>query len=223
MPQVHGAVRDALGYATGVLQIEINSATDNPMIFIEEKEVLSGGNFHGQPVASPRIYHRAAELGAISERRMERLVNPDLSELPAFLVKEGGLNSGFMILQVTAAALASENKALSHPASVDSIPTSANQEDHVSMGVTAARKTREVASNLAHILAIELLAAAQALEFRRPLTSSPALEAVHACLRERVAPYERDRVNYPDIAAAREIVTSGAILDAAESALGRLD
>ncbi|HEY7696805.1 MAG TPA: histidine ammonia-lyase, partial [Vicinamibacteria bacterium] len=169
MPQVHGAVRDALGYATGVLQIEINSATDNPMIFIEEKEVLSGGNFHGQPVAlaSDVLTIALTELGAISERRIERLVNPDLSELPAFLVKEGGLNSGFMILQVTAAALASENKALSHPASVDSIPTSANQEDHVSMGVTAARKTREVASNLAHILGIELLAAAQALEFRR--------------------------------------------------------
>jgi histidine ammonia-lyase len=222
MPQVHGAVRDALDYATRVLAIEVNSATDNPMIFVGEKEVLSGGNFHGQPVAlaSDFLTIALAELGAISERRIERLVNPDLSELPAFLVKEGGLNSGFMILQVTAAALASENKALAHPASVDSIPTSANQEDHVSMGVTAARKTREVVSNLAHILAIELLAAAQALEFRRPLTSSPALEAVHVCLRKRVPPYERDRVSYPDIAAAREMVSSGAILEAAESILG---
>jgi histidine ammonia-lyase len=125
-----------------------------------------------------------------------------------------------MILQVTAAALASENKALSHPASVDSIPTSANQEDHVSMGVTAARKTREVASNLAHILGIELLAAAQALEFRRPLTSSPALEAAHARLRERVAPYDRDRVSYPDLAAARELVSSGAVLESVEKILG---
>jgi histidine ammonia-lyase len=224
MPQVHGAVRDALGYASGVLQIEINSATDNPMIFLEEKEVLSGGNFHGQPVAlaSDVLTIALAELGAISERRIERLVNPDLSELPAFLVKEGGLNSGFMILQVTAAALASENKALSHPASVDSIPTSANQEDHVSMGVTAARKTREVASNLAHILGIELLAAAQALEFRRPLTSSRALEAVHARLRERVLPYERDRVSYPDLASARELVSSGAILETVENILGEI-
>ncbi|HLE70501.1 MAG TPA: histidine ammonia-lyase [Vicinamibacteria bacterium] len=224
MPQVHGAVRDALDYASRVLEIEMNSATDNPMIFIEEKEVLSGGNFHGQPVAlaSDFLTIALAELGAISERRTERLVNPDLSGLPAFLVKEGGLNSGFMILQVTAAALASENKTLSHPASVDSIPTSANQEDHVSMGVTAARKTREVASNLAHILGIELLTAAQALEFRRPLTSSPALEAVHACLRERVPPYERDRVSYPDIAAARELVSSGAIVEAAKKVMGEI-
>jgi histidine ammonia-lyase len=128
-----------------------------------------------------------------------------------------------MILQVTAAALASENKALSHPASVDSIPTSANQEDHVSMGVTAARKTREVAFNLGHILAIELLAAAQALEFRRPLTSSPALEAVYARLRERVPPYERDRVSYPDIAAARELVLSGAVVDAVKSIFGEVE
>ncbi|MGH9336863.1 MAG: histidine ammonia-lyase, partial [Vicinamibacteria bacterium] len=204
MPQVHGAVRDALDYAERVLRIEINSATDNPMIFIESKEVLSGGNFHGQPVAlaADFLTIALAELGAISERRTERMVNPQLSELPAFLVKEGGLNSGFMILQVTAAALASENKALSHPASVDSIPTSANQEDHVSMGVTAARKSREVASNLAHILGIELLAAAQALEFRRPLTTSEALEAVHARVRERVPPYEHDRVHYPDVALA---------------------
>jgi histidine ammonia-lyase len=217
MPQVHGAVRDALAYAERVLSIEMNSATDNPMIFVEGKDVLSGGNFHGQPVAlaSDFLTIALAELGSISERRTERLVNPDLSELPAFLVKEGGLNSGFMILQVTAAALASENKTLSHPASVDSIPTSANQEDHVSMGVTAARKTNDVAENLANILAIELLAAAQGLEFRRPLTTSRTLEAVHALVRSRVAPYERDRPHYPDVAAARELILSGAILDAA--------
>jgi histidine ammonia-lyase len=225
MPQVHGAVRDALAHSERVLAIEINSATDNPMIFIEGKSVLSGGNFHGQPVAlvSDFLTIALAELGAISERRMERMVNPDLSGLPAFLVKEGGLNSGFMILQVTAAALASENKTLSHPASVDSIPTSANQEDHVSMGVTAARKTVEVSSNLANILAIELLAAAQAIEFRRPLTSSPALEAVHRALREKVAPYENDRAHYPDIIAARELVSSGAILEAAQSVLGEIE
>ncbi|HXV61192.1 MAG TPA: histidine ammonia-lyase [Vicinamibacteria bacterium] len=222
MPQIHGAVRDALDYVEGVLNIEMNSATDNPMIFVETKEVLSGGNFHGQPVAlaSDFLTIALAELGAVSERRTERLVNPALSELPAFLVKEGGLNSGFMILQVAAAALASENKVLSHPASVDSIPTSANQEDHVSMGVTAARKTNEVASNLANILAIELLAAAQALDLRRPLTTSPALEAVHARLREKVPHYDRDRPHHPDVREATRLVESGAIVEAASSHVG---
>jgi histidine ammonia-lyase len=217
MPQVHGAVRDALEYSERVLSIEINSATDNPMIFVEEGEVISGGNFHGQPVAlaADFLTIALAELGAISERRTERLVNPTLSELPAFLVKEGGLNSGFMILQVTAAALASENKALSHPASVDSIPTSANQEDHVSMGVSAARKTNEVADNLAHLLAIELLTAAQALEFRRPVRTSAPLEAVHARLRELVPPYDKDRPHYVDVAEARRLIVSGELLDLA--------
>ena len=218
IPQVHGAVRDALAYVQGVVETEINSATDNPMIFINgtKGDIVSGGNFHGQPVAlaSDFLTIALAELGAISERRTERLVNPDLSELPAFLVKERGLNSGFMMLHVTAAALASENKAYSHPASVDSIPTSANQEDHVSMGVIAARKTAAVANNLANILAIELLSSAQALEFRRPLTTSAPLESVHAMLRRRVPPYEQDRPHYPDIHAARELVESGAVLDA---------
>jgi histidine ammonia-lyase len=225
MPQVHGAVRDAVGYTERVLQIEMNSVSDNPLIFVEGKEVLSGGNFHGQPVAlaSDFLAIALAELGVISERRTERLVNPDLSGLPAFLVQEGGLNSGFMCMQVAAAALASENKSLSHPASVDSIPTSANQEDHVSMGVTAARKAYEVAGNLGHILTIELLAAAQALEFRRPLTTSAPLEAVHTCLRRKVQPYDRDRAHAPDVAAARELVRSGAILEAAEAVLGEIE
>jgi len=222
MPQVHGAVRDALGYARGVLETEINSATDNPMIFIDGGDVVSGGHFHGQPVAlaSDFLTIALAELGVISERRVERLVNPDLSGLPAFLVEEGGLNSGFMILQVTAAALASENKAYSHPASVDSIPTSANQEDHVSMGVTAARKTNEVAKNLAHILAIELLGAAQALEFRRPLCTSVVLEAVHARMREDVPRYEQDRTHHPDLAAATELIESGELLEVVDRILG---
>jgi len=222
MPQVHGAVRDALGYVRRVLEIEINSATDNPMIFVDGRDVVSGGNFHGQPVAlaADFLTIALAGLGVISERRIERLVNPDLSDLPAFLVEEGGLNSGFMIVQVTAAALASENKIYSHPASVDSIPTSANQEDHVSMGVTAARKTMEVAKNLAHILAIELLSAGQALEFRRPLKTSAALEAVHARLRQDVPAYEHDRPHYPDMAAANEIVASGEILHVVERTLG---
>ena len=222
MPQVHGAVRDALGYVRRVLETEINSATDNPMIFVDGRDIISGGNFHGQPVAlaSDFLTIALAGLGAISERRIERLVNPDLSDLPGFLVAQGGLNSGFMVVHVTAAALASENKTYSHPASVDSIPTSANQEDHVSMGVTAARKTKEVANNLAHILAIELLSAGQALEFRRPLKTSAALEAVHARLRQDVPVYEDDRPHYPDIAAANEIVGSGELLQVVEQTLG---
>lgn len=222
MPQVHGAVRDALSYVRGILETEINSATDNPMIFVDGGDVVSGGNFHGQPVAlaADFLTIALAELGAISERRIERLVNPDLSDLPGFLVQEGGLNSGFMIVHVTAAALASENKTYSHPASVDSIPTSANQEDHVSMGVTAARKTREVANNLSHILAIEFLTAGQALEFRRPLQTSAALEAAHARLRRDVPPYEDDRVQYPDIEAANAIVGSGELLHVVEQTLG---
>lgn len=225
MPQVHGAMRDALDYAEQVVAIEMNSATDNPMVFAESNEMLSGGNFHGQPVALAADYTTIAlaELGAISERRTERLVNPQLSGLPAFLVAEGGLNSGFMLAQVVAAALASENKALSHPASVDSIPTSANQEDHVSMGVTAARKTREVSKNLTTLLGIELMTAAQALEFRRPLRSSPALEAVHALVRERIAFYERDRPLYVDIAAAEELVREGRVLAAAAETAGGLE
>ena len=225
MPQVHGAVRDALSYVEGVLETEINSATDNPMIFVEGRDVISGGNFHGQPVAlaSDFLTIALAELGAISERRTERLVNPDLSELPAFLVAEGGLNSGFMITQVTAAALASENKAYSHPASVDSIPTSANQEDHVSMGVTAARKTLAVAENLTDLLAIELLSAAQGLEFRRPLRSSDALEAVHARLRKDVPFYVEDRVQYPDIKAARKLLESGELVTLVANTLGPMD
>lgn len=222
MPQVHGAVRDALSYVRGILEIEINSATDNPMIFVDGGDVVSGGNFHGQPVAlaSDFLTIALAQLGAISERRIERLVNPDLSDLPGFLVEEGGLNSGFMIVHVTAAALASENKTYSYPASVDSIPTSANQEDHVSMGVTAARKTKEVAKNLAYILAIEFLTAGQALEFRRPLKTSAALEAAHARLRRDVPPYENDRAQYPDIEAANKIVGSGELLHVVEQTLG---
>ena len=223
MPQVHGAVRDSLAYVRGVVEVEINSATDNPMIFVDGADVLSGGNFHGQPVAlaADFLTIALAELGAISERRIERLVNPSLSELPAFLVKEGGLNSGYMILQVTAAALASENKTYSHPASVDSIPTSANQEDHVSMGVTAARKTLAVASNLCDILAIELLCAAQGIDFRRPLRSSEAVEAVHRELRTSVPFYENDRAHYPDVGVARELIRSGRVVALAETALGQ--
>jgi histidine ammonia-lyase len=225
MPQVHGALRDALAFVERTVSIEMNSATDNPMVFAESGDILSGGNFHGQPVAiaADILAIAAAELGAISERRTERLVNPTLSGLPAFLAREGGLHSGLMMAQVTAAALASESKALAHPASVDSIPTSAGKEDHVSMGATAAHKAAQVVANTRRVLAIELMAAAEALEFRRPLQSSPALEAVQALLRARVPARERDRVVGPDIEAAAALVSSGEVLAAAEAVCGRLE
>jgi histidine ammonia-lyase len=226
MPQVHGALRDTLRFVTETVRVEMNSATDNPMIFAESGEILSGGNFHGQPVAiaADILAIAAAELGAISERRTERLVNPALSSgLPPFLAREGGLQSGLMMGHVTAAALASESKALSHPASVDSIPTSAGKEDHVSMGVTAAHKAAAVVANTARVLAVELIAAAEGLEIRRPLQSSPALEAVHRCLRTRVAARETDRVLGPDIEAAAELVASGQILAAAQAVCGTLE
>lgn len=225
MPQVHGAVRDAIGYAERVLAVEMNSATDNPMIFIDSGEVLSGGNFHAQPVAQAADFTSIAlaELGAISERRTERLVNPTLSGLHPFLVREGGLHSGFMMVQVTAAALASENKVLAHPASVDSIPTSANQEDHVSMGVTAARKAGIIARNVARILSIELLCGSQALDLRRPLTSSKALEAVHELVRKQVAFFESDRPHYPDIRAVDDLLWEGQVLTTAAREVGGLE
>jgi histidine ammonia-lyase len=224
MPQVHGAVRDALDFVARGVGTEMNSATDNPMVFAESGDILSGGNFHGQPVAiaADVLAIAIAELGAISERRTERLVNPSLSGLPAFLARDGGLHSGLMMAQVTAAALASENKVLAHPASVDSIPTSAGREDHVSMGVTAAHKAAQAVGNVGRILAIELVAAAEALEFRRPLRSSPALEAVHARLRERVATHERDRVLGPEIEDTAQALQAGEFLAAAERVCGRL-
>ncbi len=225
MPQVHGACRDALAFAAGTVAIELNSATDNPMVFADSGELLSGGNFHGEPVAIAADVAAigSAELGAISERRIERLVNPALSDLPAFLTREGGLQSGLMIAHVTAAALASENKVLCHPASVDSIPTSANKEDHVSMGVTAAHKATRVVANVRRILAIEVLAACQALEFRRPLATSPSLEAVHGQVRRAVAAYDRDRILAPDIEAVAEMVRSGELVAAAEAVCGNLE
>jgi histidine ammonia-lyase len=225
MPQVHGACRDALGFVAGTVDIEMNSATDNPMVFVDGGELLSGGNFHGEPVAiaADLLAIASAELGAISERRIERLVNPALSELPAFLTGDGGLRSGLMIAHVTAAALASENKVLCHPASVDSIPTSANQEDHVSMGVTAAHKAARVVANVRRILAIEAIAACQALEFHRPLTTSAALEAVHQAVRARAAAYDRDRVLSPEIEAVAEWVRLGGLSTAAEAVCGTLE
>jgi histidine ammonia-lyase len=225
MPQVHGAVRDALDYAARVVAVEMNAATDNPMVFAASGEILSGGNFHGQPVAlaADLLAIVAAQLGGISERRTERLVNPALSGLPAFLAREGGLHSGLMLAQVTAAALASESKTLAHPASVDSIPTSAGKEDHVSMGPTAAWKAARVVQNTARVLAIELLSACEALEFRRPLRSSAALEAVHALVRTRVEAHGQDRPLSPEIEALAALVRSGAVAQAAEAACGGLE
>jgi len=213
IPQVHGPVRDTLEYVEKMLAIEMNAATDNPMVFAEDKVLLSGGNFHGQSVAFLMDFLKiaAAELGNISERRTERLVNPALSELPAFLVKEGGLNSGLMLAQVTAAALVSENKALSHPASVDSIPTSGNKEDHVSMGTIAARKALEVVDNVKTILAIELLAATQALEFLKPLKPAKPLIPIVEKIREHIPPWEQDRYLADDIAKMTELIRDSSI------------
>ena len=225
MPQVHGAARDALAFASRTLETELNSATDNPMVFAETSELLSGGNFHGEPVAIALdvLAIAVAELGAISERRTERLVNGALSGLPPFLTREGGLESGLMIAHVTAAGLASENKVLAHPASVDSIPTSANKEDHVSMGVTAALKAARVVANTRRILAVEALAATQALEIRRPLRSSVPLEAALEVLRRRLPASTSDRVLAPEIEAIAELLREGALDRAAADVLGPLE
>ena len=211
-PQVMGAVLDLLANAQRTLLIEAGAVTDNPLVFADTGEALSGGNFHAEPVAfaADTLALAIAEIGALSERRTALLVDPAMSALPAFLVAEPGVNSGFMIAQVTAAALASENKGLSHPSSTDSLPTSANQEDHVSMATYAARRLTGMAQNSAAIVAIELLAAAQGIAFRRPLRSSPQLEAAHARVRSVAAAYDRDRYFAPDIAAVTALVLNGA-------------
>ncbi|WP_114393431.1 histidine ammonia-lyase [Oleisolibacter albus] len=216
-PQVMGACLDQLRMAAGTLAVEANAVTDNPLVFAagegREGDILSGGNFHAEPVAfaADQVALALAEIGTLSERRSAMLVDPNHNGgLPAFLVRDGGLNSGFMIAQVTAAALASENKGLAHPASVDSIPTSANQEDHVSMATWAARRLGDMADNAAGIVAVELLEAAQGLDFHRPLRSSPALEAAHGLLRGRVAFWDGDRYFAPDLAAAKDLVRAGA-------------
>jgi histidine ammonia-lyase len=213
MPQVHGAVRDALEYVRQTFAIELNSVTDNPIVFPEGDEVVSGGNFHGQPLGLTLDHLAIAmtELASISERRIERLINPEYGDLPPFLSPDPGLNSGFMLAQVTAAALASENKVLSHPASVDSIPTSGNQEDHVSMGMGAALKLRQIMTNTEHILAIELLCAAQGIDFHHPLQPGMGSRRVHRLIRERVARLTKDRVLAPDIQQIRELVEAGAL------------
>jgi histidine ammonia-lyase len=210
-PQVMGACLDLIGNCSATLCIEANAVTDNPLLFADAGDVLSGGNFHAEPVAfaADTLALAIAEIGSLSERRTAVLVDPKMSGLPAFLVKNSGLNSGFMIAQVTAAALVSENKTLAAPASVDSIPTSANQEDHVSMATHAARRLSRMVDNAAAVVGIELLCAAQGIDFHRPARSSRSLEEVHAAVRKEVPFYEVDRYFAPDIEAARTWVKSG--------------
>ena len=210
-PQVMGAVLDILRQAARTLHIEANGVSDNPLIFPEADEALSGGNFHAEPVAfaADMIALAICEIGSITERRIAMLVDPALSGLPAFLTPKPGLNSGFMIPQVSAAALVSENKHRAYPASVDSIPTSANQEDHVSMAAHGARRLMAMAENARNVIAIEALAAAQAIDFHAPLTSSEALEKAHTLIRSKVPHLDEDRYFYPDITAALALVSSG--------------
>lgn len=224
MPQVHGTLRDAVAHVGRVVEIEMNAATDNPLVFPDTDEVISGGNFHGQPIALGADLLAAAltDLASISERRVENLVNPDLSGLPGFLTPKPGLNSGMMLVQVLAAALVSENKTLSFPASVDSIPTSANREDHVSMSTAAARKCAVVAVNTARVLACEVLCAAQGLEFLKPLRPARGVGAAYDHVRTRVAPLVEDRPLHADLAAVEELVRSGSILETVESMTGNL-
>lgn len=224
VPQVHGACRQTIRHGQEVIDIELNSVTDNPLIFTDSDDVISGGNFHGEALALAMDYMSMgiAELCNISERRIEKMMNPTFSDLPAFLSKEAGLSSGLMIAHVTAAALASENKYLCHPASIDSIPTSTDKEDHVSMGVTSGRKLHEVLDNLKHCLAIELLCATQALDFQRPLRSSRALESVYELIRKHVHFMESDRVLSTDIERIANLIERDEIINAAKAFTGEL-
>ncbi len=223
MPQVHGATRDALTYIRGVLSIEINSATDNPLVFAEQGEMISGGNFHGQTLAFALdlLAIVTSELANISDRRVEQLIDPALSNLPAFLSPNPGLNSGFMIAQVTAASLVNENKVLVHPASADSIPTSANREDHVSMGMTSARKALEVVSNTEICLGIELLCGCQAIDLLS-MQAGDGIMAAHALVRQNIPFMDQDRVLHTDVEAIAELIRSGAIVEAVEARIGTL-
>jgi histidine ammonia-lyase len=225
VPQVHGASRDALGYVRRVLETEINSVTDNPIIFPDDGVAISGGNFHGQPLALAMDFFgiAVAELANISERRQARLVDGSLSGLPPFLVENSGLNSGFMIAQYTSAALVSENKVLAHPSSVDSIPTSANQEDHVSMGAYSARKALNILDNTRKVVAIELFTASQALDFSRLLKPGAGTTAAHDCIRG-AAPYlKHDEYLHPLMERVEALAARGAVVEAVEEAIGALD
>lgn len=224
LPQIHGASKDAIKYVKEKVEIEINSATDNPLIFEEVGEVISGGNFHGQPMALSFDFLSIAlaELANVSERRLERLVNPALSGLPAFLVKNGGLNSGFMIVQYSAASLVSENKVLAHPASVDSIPSSANQEDHVSMGTIAARKARSILDNSRKVLSMELLGACQAIDLRGNKGLGKGTKVAYDIIREKIKTLENDQVMSSLINKCEDIVKSGIIIKSIEELIGEI-
>lgn len=224
MPQVHGTSRDALAHVAEVLTREINSVTDNPLVFADEDLVISAGNFHGQPVAVAMDYAKIAiaELANIAERRVEHMLDPAVSGLPAFLARQGGLHSGLMISQYTAASLVSENKVLAHPSSVDSIPTSANQEDHVSMGTTSARQCAMILANAQWVFAVELLNATQALEFHAPLVPGPGVGAAVRAIRAVVPPLDADRIMTGDLAAVRRLITEGALRTAVEETVGVL-
>ena len=223
-PQVHGASKDAIAYVKKVVETEMNASTNNPLIFQESREFLLGGNFHGQPVALAMDFlcMAVSEFANISERRIERLVNPKLSGLPAFLVSNGGLNSGFMIAQYTAASLVSENKVLTHPACVDSIPTSANKEDHVSMGTISSRKCREVVKNSENVIAIELLCGAQALDLFTNVKPGEGTLAAYTVIRNAVSHLEKDRILSKDIGKIKQLMRSGMILEAVENKVGKL-
>ncbi len=225
IPQVHGASKDAIDYVAEKVNIEINAATDNPLIFKDEGEVISGGNFHGQPMALSFDFLgiSLAELANISERRLERLVNPSLSGLPAFLVENGGLNSGFMIVQYAAASLVSENKVLAHPASVDSIPSSANQEDHVSMGTIAARKARDILDNTRKVLAMEILTACQGIDLQGNKGLGKGTEIAYNIVREEIEKIEHDKIMYEEINKCEEILKKNIILESIENNIGKLN
>ncbi len=212
-PQVMGACLQQIRFATEVLVTEANGVSDNPLIFVDSGDILSGGNFHAEPVAivADMLAIALAEIGALSERRTALLIDANLSGLPPFLVDNGGVNSGFMIAQVTAAALASENKSLAHPASIDSLPTSANQEDHVSMATFAARRLADIFENVAGILAVEWLASAQGMDFRQPLRGSELVESAKQVLRDQVPFYDKDRYFAPDIERATALINAGAL------------
>lgn len=224
VPAVHGAVKNTLTQSLKTLEIEANSSTDNPLVFADENQVLSCGNFHGEPVAFAMDFLGIAmsSLGNISERRIAKLIDPNFSELPAFLTPEGGLNSGHMIVQVAAASLVSENKILSHPASVDSIPTSSDKEDHVSMGTIAARKLKKILDNVSQIIAMEFLSASQGLDLLRPLKSSPVIEAIHQLIRSEVPFAKEDRVFSQDTKKIHQLIENRKIIDSLEKHTGGL-
>lgn len=225
IPAVHGAAKDAIRYGLNVLETEANSSTDNPLVFADDGKILSCGNFHGEPVAFALDFMAIAmsALASISECRIEKLINPSMSELPAFLAPNGGLNSGHMIVQVAAASLVSENKILAHPASVDSIPTSADKEDHVSMGTIAARKFQQITNNAENIVAMEFLSASQAIDLLKPLVAAGAVAKAHETIRGEVPFATEDRVFAKDVAAIRGLIRSGKITNVIQKTVGELE